>query len=55
MIIDGSMLISSSIWGEDFIRSDVWTEGPLGPDPENTTGRIASYYLKQMNFIGNEF
>lgn len=53
MIIDGSMLVSSSIWEEDMIRPDVWQEGDAGPDPGNTTDRYTNYYLNQMNFLGN--
>jgi hypothetical protein len=47
------MLISASIWVEDTIQSDVWTEADDAPDPEVSAGLISNYYLKQMNFIGN--
>lgn len=52
-MIDGSMLISASIWQEDMIRPDVWIESLDIPDPEVSAGLISNYYLKQMNFLGN--
>jgi hypothetical protein len=53
MILDGSILITTSIWSEDLIRPDVWTEGDPGPDPDHETDRFTDYYLRQMNFMGN--
>ncbi len=53
MIIDGSMLIVSDVWGEDMVQSDVWQDAEVGDDPENKTDQYTDYYLKQMNFLGN--
>ena len=53
MIGDGSILIESSVWHEDTIVTDVWSEGPASVDPEGKADQITDYYLLQMNFIGN--
>jgi hypothetical protein len=48
-------IVVASVWGEDLIIPDIWLEGVGGPTPDDVSGRMANYYLKQMNFLGNNF
>jgi len=49
---DGSVIIHSEIWTEDYILSDIWFEGDSTPYPEAQFESVANYYLYQMNFVG---
>ena len=53
-MINGSVVLLADIWQGGEIVADIWNEDGTQYNIGSEAFRTANYYLKQMNFLGNE-